>query len=281
MLVSRSIIRRSLLVAGALALFGAPAAAEASTSTNWSGYVAHGPKFRSVSALWTQPRLTCTAGTLTYSAAWVGLGGYNLNSKALEQIGTEADCNSAGNEVSTAWFELVPAPSRGLRMIVNPGDVMAGHVTVVGNLVTLTLTDRTRHKTFTRKVTDSTLDVTSADWIVEAPSECSGNGFQCQPLALADYGTETFARASAETASGQSGAISSALWPTAVITLSPGSGGRLNTSTASSGESAPSALTAAGTAFTLTYTPIAPTTPTTPVTPQPPTPYVASLAAHR
>jgi len=277
MLVSRSIIRRSLLVAGALALFGAPAAAEASTSTNWSGYVAHGPKFRSVSALWTQPRLTCTAGTPTYSAAWVGLGGYNLSSKALEQIGTEADCNGAGQEVSTAWFELVPAPSRTVRMTVNPGDVMAGRVTVVGNEVTLVLNDRTRHKTFTRRVFDSTVDVTSADWIVEAPSECSGNGFQCQPLTLANYGTETFARANAVTATGQGGTISSTLWKTAVITLSPGSGGRLNSRNNGSGESSPSALTAAGTSFTLTYTPLTPPT-GQPPTGQPPTPYVASAA---
>jgi hypothetical protein len=273
MLVLRSIILRSVLVAGALALFGAPAAAEASTSTNWSGYVAHGVKFQTVSALWTQPTLTCTAGNPTYSAAWVGLGGYNLNSKALEQIGTEADCSSAGHEVSTAWYELVPAPSRGLRMIVDPGDVMAGHVTVVGNLVTMALTDRTRHKTYTRKVTDATVDVTSADWIVEAPSECGGNGFQCQPLALADYGTETFARASAKTATGQSGAISSRLWRTELITLSPGRGGPRNVSTAGTGESSPSELTNAGTAFTLTYTPSVPVTLPTPPTP---TAYVAS-----
>ncbi|HWF73149.1 MAG TPA: G1 family glutamic endopeptidase [Solirubrobacteraceae bacterium] len=277
MLVSRSTILRSLLLASALAVFGAPAVAEASTSTNWSGYVAHGPKFRSASALWTQPKLTCTAGTQTYSAAWVGLGGYNLNSKALEQIGTEADCTGSGRQISTAWFELVPAPSRTVKMTVNPGDVMAGHVTVVGDQVTMTLTDRTRHKTYTRKVTVATLDVTSADWILEAPSECSGNGFQCQPLALANYGTETFAKASAQTASGQSGAITSGLWKTAVITLSPGSGGRLNASDGGSGESSPSALADAGTAFTLTYTPITAPTPTT----GQPTPYVASAAARR
>ncbi|MDQ6806926.1 MAG: G1 family endopeptidase [Actinomycetota bacterium] len=276
MLVSRSLILKSLLAAGALALFGVPVAtAEASTSTNWSGYVAHGARFRSVSALWTQPTLTCTPGTSTYSAAWVGLGGYSLNSKALEQIGTEADCNASGKEVSTAWFELVPAPSRGFRLTVNPGDVMAGHVTVVGNQVTLVLTDRTRHKTFTRRVTDSTIDVTSADWIVEAPSQCGGNGFQCQPLTLANYGSETFARASAQTTSGQSASIASNLWQTEVITLSPGSSGRRNASNATQGESSPSALSNAGTAFTLTYSPIAP------VTGQPPTAFVASSVAHR
>ncbi|HWF34781.1 MAG TPA: G1 family glutamic endopeptidase [Solirubrobacteraceae bacterium] len=257
-MVSRSLILRSVLVAGALALFGAPVAtAEASTSTNWSGYVAHGVKFRSASALWTQPTLTCTPGTQSYSAAWVGLGGYNLSSKALEQIGTEADCTGSGRQVSTAWYELVPAPSRGLGMIVRPGDVMAGHVSVVGNKVTLMLTDRTRHKTYTKTVSVSTVDVTSADWIVEAPSQCTGNGFQCQPLTLANYGTQTFARANAQTAKGQTGAIASALWRTEVITLNPGSNGTRNASNgASEGESSPSALTSAGTGFTLTYTPI-------------------------
>ncbi|HWF49270.1 MAG TPA: G1 family glutamic endopeptidase [Solirubrobacteraceae bacterium] len=274
--VSRSLVFRSMLVAGALALFGPVAAAEASTSTNWSGYVAHGLKFKSVSALWTQPTLTCTPGTPTYSAPWVGLGGYSLNSKALEQIGTEADCSTAGKEISTAWLELVPAPSRSLSMIVRPGDVMAGHVTVVGNRVTLMLTDRTRHKTYTRKVTDANVDVTSADWIVEAPSECSGNGFQCQPLALANYGSEAFASANAVSTTGRSGAIASSLWRTEVITLSPGSAGRQNASDGGTtlGESTPSALTNAGTGFSLTYSPISPLTP-----PPAATAYLSSRAA--
>jgi hypothetical protein len=250
---------RSLLVSGALALFGAPVAG-ASMSTNWSGYVAHGARFTRVAAVWTEPAVTCTAGSPTYSAAWVGLGGYSLTSKALEQIGTEADCSNSGKQISSAWFELVPAPSRELRMTVRPGDVMAGHVTVVGNRVTLSLTDRTRQKSYTQTVTDSTLDVTSADWIVEAPSQCGGNGFQCQPLPLANFGSETFARASAETTSGQSGAISSSLWRTAVITLSPGGGGRTfaGNGGVSEGMSSPSALTSSGTSFSLTYSPLAP-----------------------
>jgi hypothetical protein len=278
----RSPLLRAVLLAGALALLGAPAAladSNASTSTNWSGYVAHGVQFRRVVALWTQPTVTCTPGEPAYSAAWVGLGGYNLSSKALEQVGTEADCSASGKEVSSAWYELVPAPSRNLKMIVHPGDVMAGRVTVVGDQVTLVLTDRTRHKTFTKKVTDSTLDVTSADWIVEAPSECGGDGGnQCQPLTLADYGSETFARARAETASGKFGSISSKLWQTAVITLSPTASGRrfAGNQGASSGQSAPAPLTNAGTAFSLTYSPI-----TMPVVPPPqPQPENASRAHH-
>jgi hypothetical protein len=135
---------------------------------------------------------------------------------------------------------------------------MAGHVTVVGNKVTLVLTDRTRHKTFTKKFTDYVLDVTSADWILEAPSECGGNGFQCQPLALADFGSETFAQAGAETASGHTGAISSPRWRTSVITLSPSNGGRVyaGNQPTTVGQSTPSSLMHSGTSFTLTYAPI-------------------------
>jgi hypothetical protein len=271
MRVSKSLMLRCLLLAGAVVLLGAPAAvadASTSTSTNWSGYVAHGVRFRRVTSLWTQPTLTCTPGDRSYSAVWVGLGGYNLTSKALEQIGTEADCNTKGREISTAWFELVPAPSRSLRMIVHPGDLMAGRVTVVGNQVTLVLSDRTRHRTFTKSVTDSTLDVTSADWIVEAPSECGGDGSQCQPLTLADFGSETVARARAETALGKNGPISSRRWRTAVITLSPPRSGRRFSGNegAGEGESSPSPLKHAGTSFKLTYSPIA--APVAPV-PQP------------
>jgi hypothetical protein len=274
MLALRSLKLRSVLVAGVFMLFAAPVA-EASTSTNWSGYVAHGTTFRNVTALWTQPTVTCSAGSQTYSAAWVGLGGYSLSSKALEQIGTEADCTASGRQVSSAWWELVPAPSRGIRMTVAPGDVMAGRVTVIGDQVTLALTDRTRHKTFIKKVIDHTLDVTSADWILEAPSECSGSGFQCQPLSLANFGSETFARAQAETVSRQSGSITSKLWQTAEITLSPGDAGRrfVGTPGAAAGQSSPSALTNAGTSFSLTYAPI------TPVTSQPQPAYVARLAS--
>jgi hypothetical protein len=262
---------RALLVAGALGLVGAPAAlasshASTSTSTNWSGYVAHGVKFRRVTALWTQPTVTCTPGSQSYSAVWVGLGGYNLKSTALEQIGTEADCTASGREISSAWYELVPAPSRNMKLIVHPGDVMAGRVTVAGNEVTLTLTDRTRHRTFTKTVLDHTIDITSADWIVEAPSECGGGGNQCQPLSLADFGSETFARARAQTAASKTASISSKLWRTAVITLSPADSGRRFAGDVggNEGESSPSPLTNAGTSFKLTYSPI-----TEPAPPQP------------
>ncbi len=230
--------------------------------------------FRYVSALWTQPVATCTAGDPSYSAVWVGLGGYSLSSQALEQIGTEVDCSASGRVISTAWYELVPAPSSGIRMKVDPGDVLAGSVTVVGHRVTLTLVDRTRHKRFTKTVTLSSIDVTSADWIVEAPSECNGNGNYCQALPLADFGSETFAYAKAETASKLSGSILSRLWGTTAITLAPGGRQYASYQAASGGESSPSALSDSGSSFKLTYTPITPVV----TQPQPP-PYASTFSS--
>jgi hypothetical protein len=260
-------ILKPLLIAATLALFGTPvaqadAATSTSTSTNWSGYVAHGSgvHFRYVASLWTQPKATCTPGNPTYSAVWVGLGGYSLTSKALEQVGTEVDCTASGHTVSTAWYELVPAPSTGIRMTVHPGDLMAGRVSVAGNSVTVALTDRTRHKAFIKTMPASSLDLTSADWIVEAPSECNGDGTNCQALPLANFGTEKFARAAVQTTHRQNGAISSSLWGTNAITLIPGGGGQHYTGyvSASQGQSAPSPLLDSGSSFSLTYSPLTP-----------------------
>ncbi len=88
-------MRVSLVVAAiitATAAVSAPAAlADSTNSSNWAGYAVHrqGVSFRSVTGTWRQPKVRCTPGKATYSAFWVGLGGYSLNAPALEQTGTE------------------------------------------------------------------------------------------------------------------------------------------------------------------------------------------------
>src|SRR6516162_5175014 len=112
----------ALTVAAALAV--APVAlANTTRSTNWAGYAVHraGVSFRQVSGTWIQPSAICVKGQPSYSAAWVGLGGYNPTSGALEQIGTEVDCTAAGKVTSSAWYELVPAPSRAISLPVAAG----------------------------------------------------------------------------------------------------------------------------------------------------------------
>jgi hypothetical protein len=252
----------ALIAATAVTLLAAPGAlADTSVSSNWSGYAVHrsGVRFREVKAAWRQPTATCAAGSQSYSAAWVGLGGYSENSNALEQIGTEVDCSASGHVISSAWYELVPAPSEDINLRVRPGDDMAASVTVVGHHVTVSLEDATRHRSFTKSFDAGSIDITSAEWIVEAPSDCVGAN-SCTTLPLADFGTTSFALASARTTTGHSGTITSRYWGRTAITLSP-SGRRFiayQGSGPAAGAATPSALLLGGSAFSVTYQQVAP-----------------------
>jgi hypothetical protein len=248
-------------VAGALVsaavLAGAPAAvANTTRSTNWAGYAIHraGASFRQVSATWTEPTAVCVPGQPSYSAVWVGLGGYKPTSDSLEQTGTEIDCNAAGQVVSSAWFELVPAPSKSVSLPVHPGDVMHATVTVTGHTVAIDLDNVTRKQSFHRTLTASSVDVSSAEWIVEAPSECVSQ-FACQALPLANFGSVSFASASVTLRSGAIGTITNHRWSRTKIDLIAGSQRMIvarNTGDVE-GTAAPSALQSGGSAFDVTY----------------------------
>ena len=251
----RLVLRVALAVSAVLAV-GAPSAfADTVQSSNWAGYAAHraGVRFKKVVAAWKQPRVDCSRYSPGYSAVWVGLGGFSASSQALEQIGTESDCTSAGRAVSSAWYELVPAPSRGVRIRVNPGDTMFASVTVSGQRVTLVLGDETRHATFRKTLRVSPIDLSSAEWIVEAPSECVSPN-TCRTLPLADFGSTKFALAGTQTTSGHNGSISDRSWDTTRINLSP-SGRRfvVNGGGASEGAATPSGLSSDGSAFKVTF----------------------------
>ncbi|MGH2866716.1 MAG: G1 family glutamic endopeptidase [Solirubrobacteraceae bacterium] len=244
----------ALLGALALALLVAPSALANSTrSSNWAGYAAHGShvSFHRVFGAWRQPAATCTAGTPTYSSVWVGLGGYSPTSPALEQIGSEVDCPASGPVVSSVWYELVPAASRTIRMTVAPGDYLTAAVTVNGHDVRLQIDDVTRRTSFQRTVHVNQLDVSSAEWIVEAPSVCSGNA-SCQELALANFGSAQFSRANVIRTGGYHGRIVDRRWSTTKITLAA-NGRRFIANPAAAATASPSTLTAGGSAFTITY----------------------------
>ena len=215
-----------LATAGILSvtLLGAPSAlADVSTSTNWSGYVAHRPgmKFRRVSATWKLPTPSCAGSkTAGYSSTWVGLGGYAVTSRSAEQVGTELDCTGAGRVVSTAWYEVLPAPVTKLRMTVRPGDAISAVVNVSGRVLLLRLSDRTRHRTFVKRIRAAAIDVSSADWIVEAPTWCDSDG-DCGIAPLTNFGSIQISRARAQTAGGRSGWAGSPLWGVTRLSLVP------------------------------------------------------------
>jgi hypothetical protein len=250
-------IRKGWLLVGLIVgLLGPASAALANTNTsvNWSGYAIHrsGVKFRRVSGRWRVPSGSCVTGFQGFSAFWVGLGGYRLNSQALEQVGTEFNCNAIGQIQLSVWYELVPAPARTVRMTVAPGDLISARVVARGDHVTVGLTDRTRHEQFHRRILDRHMDLSSAEWIAEAPSECMGVS-QCSVLPLANFGTVSFMRAYAQTWQYRSGPINSRHWNRTRILLANTEGRRYVSGSAVSSRATPSRLRHRGRSFTVTY----------------------------
>jgi peptidase A4-like protein len=245
-----------VLAAGLTAAPAALAKTRTTQSTNWAGYAVHrdGVSFHRVSASWVQPSASCTPGQPSYSSAWVGLGGYSPTSNALEQIGTELDCTASGNVVSSAWYELVPAPSKTISLDVQPGDVMHATVTVTGHRVVVELDNLTRHHSFRKTLHSAAIDVSSAEWILEAPSECISQ-YTCQALPLANFGSITFDSASVVTADGMAGTIARGDWARTKIKLTGGAQRLIvsRNSTDAGGRADPSALRGGGSAFDVTF----------------------------
>jgi Peptidase A4 family len=251
-------VRPSICAAVVTALACAPSAlADTTNSTNWAGYAAHGVSYRSVQGSWVQPSATCVRGTQTYSSYWVGIGGYSATSQALEQIGTEVDCSTFGRVSSSAWYELVPAPSTPVRFTVRPGDMMQAGVSISGSAVTMSLNDVTSHQAVRKTVRASTIDLSSAEWIVEAPSECVSPN-SCQTLPLANFGSATFRSSAAWSSAGRGGAITNPAWQTTRVDLRPNSRRFIvNTSSGPAiGIATPTALQPDGTAFAVNYSQI-------------------------
>ena len=220
--------RRRLVCAGLVlsAVAALPAtAAAANVSANWAGYVAlprSSKSFKSVSGSWTEPTLNCSAGRETYSAVWVGLGGYHASSRGLEQIGAEADCSRNGQASYGTWYELIPAGPIALRLRTHPGDHMTASVTVIGQDATLRLRDMTAGTRYSVTRHVSSVDTSSAEWIIEAPSSCFTTS-ACQTLPLSDFGTVSFSSATA-TEGAQTAPADSPSWSDVGLELRQGSG---------------------------------------------------------
>jgi hypothetical protein len=208
--------------AAAFAIPVAGASAATSPSSNWAGYAvsAADPSvpvtYSSVSGTWVQPAASCTASSAAYSAFWVGLGGYSGNS--LEQIGTETDCTASGRATYNVWYELVPAASVPVKLKVFPGNTISANVTVNGQLVIVKLQNLTRKTSFTKRLFMASPDVSSAEWIAEAPSTCTSSGDRCRTLPLANFGTVAFTSAKA-LAAGHGGVIVDDAWAATAIEL--------------------------------------------------------------
>jgi hypothetical protein len=289
---ARPVVRGALVLAG-LAAFAASLASAASATTtvrqdtiristirhdsissaNWAGYgITSLPfgatkSFTNVAGTWVQPAVTCTANTApSYSAFWVGLGGLTETSSALEQTGTESNCGANGTATYDAWYEIIPAPPVRVKLAVRPGDTVAAVVTVSGKTVKFRLQNLTLHTVVNKQVKMKSPDLSSAEWIAEAPSTCTDSN-HCTTLPLANFGTVSFIGAAA-TASKHTGLIADTAWNQDTIELDARQGSFGNFTGGNTSASAiPSPLTSYG-GFSVAWQAAPPTSP--PTTPPPP-----------
>lgn len=237
---------------------------DTAVSSNWSGYVAMDSaaggqqttgslSFTDVAGSWIQPKLTCSVGEIGAAAFWVGLGGSQDSSPALEQIGTEGDCNRKGKATYAAWYEFVPAGPVAVALKVRPGDRMTGAVLVSGTRTTVTLKNLTTRKRFSKTFgAVSPLDTTSAEWIAEAPSLCSSNG-RCTVVPLPNFGVASFTGSTA-VANGHPGTIADSSWSSVPVALAPDSSAPTSAGLqANVHGAAPSPLSADGRSFAVSW----------------------------
>ncbi len=157
-----------------------------STSRNWSGYVATGGTYTSVTGTWVVAKPD--PKTPGIDATWVGIGGANTTD--LVQAGTEATVNPDGTVTYDAWTETLPQSTRTVALSVTAGDTVTVSLTEqsAGSWV-IDMRNVTTGRAYTTTLRYSS-SKTSAEWIQEAPS--IGRGI----APLDSFGSVTFAAAS-------------------------------------------------------------------------------------
>jgi hypothetical protein len=208
-----------------------------------------------VSASWKQPKATCRTGASS-AAFWVGLGGFSSDSNKIEQIGAASDCTRANKPSYYAWYDLPPNPGVILKLKIHPADVMTAsvHMNPTQTQVSLRIVNTTTGFAYATQLRVFSPDVTSAEWITEAPSECDQSG-ACQSTPLANFGRVFFTKISAA-GDGHQGSITDPRWQKTAIELVPGThtnryfpeaaGAQASSSTAGA---IPFGLTSSGNAF--------------------------------
>ena len=152
-------------------------------STNWSGYAVTGTSFTKALGSWTVPTVNCSTTPNTYAAFWVGIDGWT--SSTVEQTGTDSDCDGKTPSYY-AWYEFYPNPSYEITSVsVSPGNHISASVTYSGSEFTITVTNETTGKSYSKSSTVRGAKRTSAEWIAEAPCCTNAGGI----LPLSDFGT--------------------------------------------------------------------------------------------
>jgi hypothetical protein len=214
-------------------------------STNWSGYAVTGSGFTVAKGSWVVPAVNCSKTPNTYSSFWVGIDGYS--SSTVEQTGTDSDCDGTSPDYY-AWYEFYPAGSVLISSVpVAVGNKMSAEVSYSGSEFTITITNETTGKSYSKSSRVSGAVRSSAEWIAEAPCCTRRGGI----LPLADFGTVDFGQdytnisgTNDATDSNTSGPISDYGASVNSITM---------VSTGGADEAVPSALSSDGTSFDVVW----------------------------
>ena len=221
------------------------------TSYNWSGYVisSGAGSVTDVNGSWVVPTVSCPPSSNSYSAFWVGIDGWSDGT--VEQTGTDSDCQG-GLPTYYAWFEFYPAEAALVSGVtVGAGDVISASVScqASGLECTVSITDFTTGQTssYTQAFgPGSGPQMTSADWIAEAPSMSSGG-----ILPLADFGTVQFGQDSTGVAPSNSATVAGASGP--IGSFGPAVVEVFMLDSDGSAQAQPSELSADGTSFSVAW----------------------------
>jgi hypothetical protein len=243
-----------------------PGNPNATTSGNWSGYVAEAsssqPRQNSVTAVsgsWVVPEVTGPTTGATYGSVWVGIDGYS--NSTVEQVGTEEDFVN-GKPVYYAWWEMYSSGGRQpeqpiTSMTVHPGDLISASVQYVtsgahAGQFDLSIVDRSRaNDSFgtyqASPATQSPLaQRSSAEWIGEVPT------VDGRIATLPNFGSVVFSDAMA-VINGVSGAINSPSWKSRAVDFVAGGNGQvLDIVSGGVTHDMTSVLTDSGTSFVVT-----------------------------
>jgi hypothetical protein len=187
------------------------------TASGWAGYVvrAGGRAFSAVSGSWVQPRIVCNRPESS-AAFWVGIGGADRASRALEQLGTTAGCTGGASPWYSAWYQLFPASPVDIPVVIRPGDLVSARLSIRASIVQLELQNRSTGALFATQMTAPALETGSAEWIAEAPAICLTR--DCAPEPLAAFGRAVFVETHARAGTSQ-GPVGAEVWVTQPIEM--------------------------------------------------------------
>jgi hypothetical protein len=159
-----------------------------SNSSNWSGYAAVGGPYTVAKGTFTVPS-SVTGTSRAAVSEWVGLDGLGSGDPSLIQAGVDEfpdPADASGFDIFP-WWEILPATETNIRSLkVQPGDEVTVTIwQVSGRTWEINLTDDTTGQRFTTPPEVYKGPGSSAEWVVEATTECQSG---CHPAQLAPYG---------------------------------------------------------------------------------------------